>query len=477
MGTCGMLALIGLAISGPVHAQSATGTDAKITALEKQLAAMQQELHSLQKQAAAKPKPAAERASVPIKAAAAGPGIVVKMPNNRPTFCTSDNLNCLAITSRLHFDVANHDYRPNSAATLPQQAQNGVNARRARLGVLGTYDGAWDYGLIFDLGGSQDNIGVINTASLTYKGIKGLYIEGGYMDMPYTLDEQVGANNITFLERASPQVVAANIAGGIRSGFGARSNGDWWWLGSYVTGPNAPAGGFDHRLRSPLGMFARGVVTPVNNQYGSLMLGADIQYLFDTGQTAGSPVNSHNLTLSDRIEVRVDPGTNALLNTGVLANVDNVRVLSGEAAAQVGSFYAQGEYFDFNLQRTTGLPDLHFWGGYAQASYVLTGEQRRYNPVTASHGPIKPNNPVSWGSNSWGAWEVAARYSQVRLNDLNVFGGELRNTTVGVNWYVDSNIRFMFDWIHGNVAKSNATGTTNLGAHYDVFAMRTQIAF
>ena len=62
------------------------------------------------------------------------------------------------------------------------------------------------------------------------------------------------------------------------------------------------------------------------------------------------------------------------------------------------------------------------------------------------------------------------------LNDLNIFGGELRNTTVGINWYVNSNVRFMFNWVHGSVAKNNAAGG-DLGAHYDTYGMRTQIAF
>jgi len=37
-------------------------------------------------------------------------------------------------------------------------------------------------------------------------------------------------------------------------------------------------------------------------------------------------------------------------------------VFSGEAAAQVGSFFAQAEYFDYRIKRLAGLPDLHFNG-------------------------------------------------------------------------------------------------------------------
>jgi phosphate-selective porin OprO and OprP len=351
---------------GAAHAQSANEGDAEIAALKRQLLLIEQKLDRLQKQTAANTAAAAKanaradanastNPAIPNKASAVPSGAIVKMPNNRPAICTDDNLNCIAITSRLHFDAGGYNYRPNSTATTPQQAQNGVKARRARIGVLGTFMGDWDYGLIFDLGGSQDNTARINNAFVTYTGIKGLYIEGGYIKVPYTLDEATSSNDITFMERASSAVIATKIASGNnRSAFGARANGDWWWLGSYITGQTS---GFPHSTRPPVGATARGVVVPVNNQYGSLLLGADAEFLFDTGTSSGAALNSNNLTtLNDRIEVRIDPGTNALLNTGTLANVNSVRVLSGEAAGGIGSFYAQGEYFDYSVRVSRACP-------------------------------------------------------------------------------------------------------------------------
>lgn len=479
--------LLGLLAGTQAHAQGA-GADAEIALLKQQLRLMEQKLDRLQKQTTANTTAAANanakadvkinanitnaNAAAAMKAPPTVAGAIVKMPNNRPTICSADNLNCIAITSRLHFDAGGYDYNPNTALTAPQTAQNGINARRARLGVLGTFAGDWDYALIAEFGGTQDNTVQLENAYLTYKGIKGLYIEGGYMDVPYTLDEATGSNNGMFLERASSQVIAVNLAAGdFRSAFGARAQGDWWWVGSYVTGPTS---GANHSNRPQYGATARGVVVPVNNQNGSLLLGADAEFLFDTGGAAGTNVLS---TLNDRIEVRIDPGTNALLSvTGGLANVKSAQVFSGEAAAQVGSFYAQGEYFDYRINRLNGLPDLHFSGGYAQASYVVTGEARKYNPVIGAYGGIVPKNPASYQGGGWGAWEIAARYSQMTLNDLNILGGELKNTTVGVNWYVNANVRFMFDWIHGSVAKRNAANA-DIGASYDAFAMRTQVAF
>jgi phosphate-selective porin OprO/OprP len=484
-GAAAAAGVLGVLATLPARAESA-GADAEIALLKQQLRLMEQKLDRLQKQTAANTTAAANasaKADAKVSVANAnaaytkGPlikpsGAYVKMPGNRPTFCTDDNLNCVAITGRLHLDAGGYDYRPNSALTNPQQAQNGVLARRARLGLIGTVFGDWDYSLIYDFGGTPDSASFIENAFVTYKGIKNLYIDGGYLDVPYTLDEATSSNNITFIERASSQVIATNIASGDnRAAVGFHANGDRWWVGSYFTGPSSTV---SHTLRPQTGATARGVVVPVNNETGSLILGADAQFLFDTGGAAGT----HTLaSFSDRIESRIDPGTNALLNANAfLTNVKGVQVFSGEAAGQIGSFYAQGEYFDYRVNRLIGLPDLHFSGGYAQASYVLTGESRKYNPVTGSYGGVVPKNMADWKNGGWGAWEVAARYSQMTLNDRDVFGGELKSTTVALNWYVNPNIRFMFDWVHGQVDKSTALNA-DIGAHYDVYSMRTQVAW
>ena len=77
------------------------------------------------------------------------------MPNNRPTICTADDQNCIAITSRVHFDVGGYDYRPNTAATVPQRLDDGANVRRARIGVIGKFMSDWNYALIYDFGGAS----------------------------------------------------------------------------------------------------------------------------------------------------------------------------------------------------------------------------------------------------------------------------------------------------------------------------------
>lgn len=126
---------------------------------------------------------------------------------------------------------------------------------------------------------------------------------------------------------------------------------------------------------------------------------------------------------------------------------------------------------------------MKFDGGYAEVGYVLTGESRKYNPATASYGGVKPAHPFSFTAGGWGAWELAARVSTIDLNDElamanGVAGGRQTVYAAGLNWYINGNVRLMFDYLHGDISKQvSATNFGDAGANFDAFAMRTQIAF
>src|SRR6267154_2234308 len=228
------ISLIGALTTSQAHAQSA---DAEIAALKQQLRLMEQKLDKLQKQTAANTAAAASanakadtkvsvanaNAAYPVKGPVAPSDVVVKMPGNRPTICTADDRNCIAITSRMHFDGGGYDYHPNTPATVPQRLDNGVNVRRARIGVIGKFMDDWNYALIYDFGGTSDGfastasaggvpvgflpggaVSGIENAYLSYTGFKPfggkLAIEGGVMDLPYTLDEATSSNDLLFME-------------------------------------------------------------------------------------------------------------------------------------------------------------------------------------------------------------------------------------------------------------------------------------
>jgi phosphate-selective porin OprO and OprP len=515
------IGLIGALTTSQARAQSA---DAEIAALKQQLRLMEQKLDKLQKQTAANTAAAASanakanakvsvasaNAAYPVKGPVAPSDAVVKMPGNRPTICTADDQNCIAITSRVHFDAGGYNYRPNTLATVPQRLDDGVNVRRARIGVLGKFLEDWNYALIYDFGGASDGfastasvggaavgflpggaLSGIENAYLSYTGLKPfggkLAVEGGIMDLPYTLDEASSSNDIPFMERAASGITATNIAAGdFRSTAGARWYTDTFWAGAYATGPATGAIHSASSINPPgtteqLGAFTRVAGQIVSGKDYSLHIGGDAEWLIHPPHNLIA--NTQTLTLSDRPELRIDPTT--LVSTGAIAGVSGAQVYSAEAAGTYGPLFFQGEYFWYNIDRNAfaPLPSLRFQGGYAEAAYVLTGETRLYNPAAASYGGIIPANPFSLTGGGWGAWEIAGRYSTIDLNDrvgsaIGVAGGRQTIYTLALNWYANRNVRLMFDYLHGDVAKQvSPTNFGDAGAKFNAFAMRTQVAF
>ncbi len=439
--TAAVISLIGALITSRAEAQSASGPDAEIALLKQQLRLMEQKLDKLQKQTAANTAAAANanakvdarakadvktvnlasaNAAYPVKGPVATSGVVVTMPNNRPTICTADEQNCIAITSRIHWDVGGYDYHPNSGATSPQKLDNGENLRRARIGVLGKFFGDWNYALIYDFGGSSDGFGGtgsigaapgvggtavgflpgggvsgVENAYLSYTGLKPfggkLAIEGGIMDLPYTLDEASSSNDIPFMERASSGVIAQNIAAGdFRSTAGARWYDDRFWAGAYVTGP---ATGAIHSASSlnpngtteQVGAIARAAGQLVSGNDYSFHLGGEGEWLIRAPRN--EITGAQTLTLSDRPELRIDP--TSLISTGALAGVSGAQVYSGEVAGTYGPLFFQGEYFWYNVDRGNNpipLPSVKFDGGYARGR--LRADRR--NP------PIQSGRRVVW---------------------------------------------------------------------------------
>jgi phosphate-selective porin OprO/OprP len=114
---------------------------------------------------------------------------------------------------------------------------------------------------------------------------------------------------------------------------------------------------------------------------------------------------------------------------------------------------------------------------------VLTGESHAYNPASAAYGGIKPANPFSLWGGGWGALEIAGRVSVMDLNDQlatanGIAGGRQTIYTAGLNWYPTSNIRFMLNYLHGDISEQKSPiSTVNTGSSFDAVAMRTQVAF
>jgi phosphate-selective porin OprO and OprP len=513
---CGVA--FGVAASGPVRAQTQAPVSTQIEQLQQQMLQMQQQhqqqmqqmqqqLQALQNQvnAAQTPPPAAAAATASVAAAPH----VTQSQANRFGLESADGQYSIGLTGRLQLDVGDYaDYNPGSKFASTQDLNSGVNARRARrarLGVVGKFAGDWNYTFIYDLGGSSDGLppaagapsSGINNAYVSYVGLnKGplpLAFDIGYLDTPFTLDEATSSNDIMFLERASIQSVATSIAAGdARSAAGVRSNSDRYWAGIYLTGP---ASGAAHGIGEQTGAFGRFTYQLLQTPDYSLHFGVDAEGLAKPPDVGGI----RTITLSDRPELRVDP--TAILSTGALGTatnpVDSAAVYGFEVAGGYRNLFAQGEYYHIDVDRQ-GLPTNNFDGAYIEGSWTVTGEHRTYLPATGAYSAIVPAHPFSLSSGYWGALELAARYSEVDLNDnfesgvapgtSNAVGGGRQTVySLGLNWYPNANMRFMLDYLHGTIDKGfsaaaggGIAGTplgAEVGGNFDAIALRTQVAF
>ena len=511
--------------------------EGELQRLKGELGATRQQLRQSQRdarQARVQAQQATEAASVVQARAAVAPPPpsgpppapgpkVVQTAGNRFGIESADGRNSIYLTGRLHLDVGDYfHYDPDTKFAAVQNLHGGVNARRARLGVTGKFAGDWNYTLIYDFGGSSDGFPGANgptgaaplpgaptsgteAAYVTYNGLnKGplpLAFDLGYMDTPFTLDEATSSNDIMFMERASIQTVASNIfANDFRSALGVRSNNDRYWAGAYLTGP---VSGAPHHTGEQVGAFGRATYQVLAAPEASLHLGADVGALLKPPTTTvGGFANVPALTLSDRPELRVDP--TAILSTGLLGTVTNpitdAEVYGVEGAAAWRNLFVQGEYYHIDVGRRA-LQSNGFDGGYVEASWTISGERRKYLPAAGAYAGIVPDHPFEpWMENyGTGAWELAFRYSTIDLNSnfkpgvvpaatSNAVGGGKQTVYgVGVNWYLNANMRLMFDFMHGDINKRFSTaagggiaGTplgASVGGSFDALAMRTQFAF
>jgi phosphate-selective porin OprO and OprP len=434
---------------------------------------------------------------------------------------------------------------------------DGIDLRRARIGVVGTFMSDWHYAFVYDFGNTADSndlnnalanansstspttsntfLSGVENAFITYNGFYShgqqfpVAFDFGIMDVPWTLEEATSSNDTMFLERSSAQVVATAFGGGdFRSALGARSNNDRYWLGAFLTGPNSGALHTEGAscntgtvavtpgtpcvtsaqmtgLGPQLSFMARGAYQLVQQQNATFHIGFNYADLF--APRAGD--NLAAIQLTDRPELRIDPTT--FLNTGNIP-ASGGQVYGAEVAASYNNFFAQGEYYHYVIQSRAGVPalpgnlqggvpgpTLNFDGGYLQASYSIGGT-RHYDPTRGAYTGVIPEVPMTPGSPSWGALELAARFTIIDLNSPylttatlgpaysapGVFsggtttygGGKETSYGVGLNWYPNNNMKFMLDYEHLVINNPQFfNGANYRGASIDWIAARSQIVF
>ncbi len=415
----------------------------------------------------------------------------LSFPSGRPTFTSSDGRYSLAVGLQLHYDVGGlfQGSRQPDSRLVPRLNTLGENLRRGRVAFVFKYED-FQVNLTPDFGNSPDGVVRLYEANINYTPVKPLTLTFGYFKPWLTLQDSMSSNDFLFLERPSIVEASRNIvAGDGRSSVGARWVGDRYFVASYLTG--APYGSQSTLPAQPsqTGATLRVAGRPVATSDWDLHAGFSASDAFRIQRNSAG----QTLTVSERPEERID--NNTLVSTGAL-NARSAYTYGPEIALRWRNFLLQGEYITIGVDRTNGgatvrTPGLNFSGGYAEASWVITGEPRRYVNSAAAFGSPHPARPFTYRDGrfgGFGAFEAVARYSNINLNDRvtrgrsaastgGVYGGNQDIYAVGVNWYPNDQFRFMLDYDIINVDRLNAAGTTQVGQRVQAVLLRAQAAF
>ena len=356
------------------------------------------------------------------------------------------------------------------------------------------------YRFVEEFGGSgTEGPTRINDAWISYTGFAPFTIQMGAFSPPANMDDGTSVEDSLFIERATPAELSRSLAGADgRMGLGVRGSGTRWMSALTLTGGTAGDNeGYDEQL----GMVGRlGMLAMTSDDY-NVHLGLSGTYVFRASDQGDAGIGGpYTIRFRDRPELRVD--STRLIDTGPIA-ASGAYAAGVEFGANWRNLYLQGENFWYGIgRRNSTLDDPQFGGYYVQGSWILTGETRRYNMASGAFQAPRPLVPFS-ANGGPGAWEIAWRYSSTDLNDSegadgtaatagSVRGGEQNILSVGLNWYINSNLRLLLDWSHVDVDRLNPATATSLpfgpapltppvgvqiGQILDIYALRTQFAF
>jgi phosphate-selective porin OprO/OprP len=479
------------------------------------------------------------------------------LDNGRLQFISVDGRFSAALRTLIQFD-SGYYMQEHSANLLPAAYGNnfssGSNFRRVYLNLQGRVFGDWSYNANFDFGGSggTETPGHIQSVYLEYDGAAPWAFRIGAYPPPSSVEDSTSAGDTIFLERNSPSDLQRNIAGGdgrdavsllyaTPTVYGALSfTGDKIQTGAKaLAAAGASAAPTFDEQQAVLGRLSW---LPISQDHAHWLIGVDGTYVIKLpGLVANGLPNLSNtpgtsalnaFTFSDPPELAFDSNGYTLANSGGL-NANHISQWGVETAGDWKSLYGQAGYYGFEVDRsqlayatTTGTQIVqpsadHFSGWYVQGTWLLTGEERLYNPGTGAFTPPIVDHPLNFRNGDWGAFELAARYSDLDLNDHvndaanvvianasgapagthtydfynTVRGGDQRIVTLGLNWYPNTVVKLALNYeliqnskLQSGSSPNALTGVTtatigaalpptlNGGQNLSAIAIRAQLA-
>jgi len=336
----------------------------------------------------------------------------------------------------------------------------GAQLRRALISARGDCILVFPVSYLIQLGYIPNEF-YINQAFLLFENINYLgNLQFGVFTPPMGLQLITSSRDISLMEPAAPlQAIGPGNEAGIQIGRPVFKQRATWALGIFGEGPaNSEYGNASQNYGNAIGRLTwlaldhRNPDHPAANRYLHVGVSANYQY-------------SGNSTVryQSRPESYIAP---YVIDTGDI-DASGATTVAVEAAWVNGPWSVQGELIHSSVHVNDGS-HLDFGGFYAEASWYLTGESRRYDPVAGDFMRLVPRHDFTFGEGGgWGALELACRFSHTDLTDGSVQGGRLDLLMTGVNWYLNPHVKWMFNYGMGRVSGGQADG--------DLFIFQTRV--
>jgi phosphate-selective porin OprO/OprP len=358
---------------------------------------------------------------------------------------TTDGEFSLGLGGRMLADVAVYEEDRNALG-------NGSELRDLRLDLEGRLYADFIYEISVDFADGEADV---KDAWFAYDAIYPWEMIIGHFKEPFSLEEMTSKRYLTFMERALPNAFAP----GRSMGMGAHWSGEQLTFAAGLFGDDYNDD-TDAEGDEGWGITSRLTYAPLAEDRSALHLGIATRYR----------------KLDDERKVRIDSRPEShltdirYLDTGKLEQRHSTMLLGLEGAWVSGPFSLQGEWMQSKIEANEGV-DLTFSGWYLQASWFLTGESRRYKQRKGKFGRIHPLS-------DYGAVELAARFSSLDLNNEEVEGGSSDNITLGMNWYINQQIRLMANMILvDNDRYADADGDVEGEDQPSILQLRAQVDF
>lgn len=396
-------------------------------------------------------------------------------------FESADKNFSLFVGGRFQFDVVNYlastGMRENIPGNVP--LEDGVSFRRVRLDMGGTlYKNIEYYAQVDFFNGFVTSIAENRLSNVTVP--TDMWVQ--FSDLPwvgnirvgnqkplYSFEHLTSSRFLNFLERSLGfDAFAENFNNGFAPGITFRRT----FFNRLAT---AGIGVFKN-TRGAFGWNVGRNETEVSGRVTGLpVFYEDGKYLVHVGVGAADrDLDDDQVRMRARLDARNSPSAFGPLiaDTGLFFGTRQ-QVLIPELAVVAGPWTFQSEYYASWVQRAftvgpTGRPaesqgTIYMQSVYGEVLYFLTGEHREYDRNNGVFTRVVPKRPLAWsrcGFTGCGAWQVAARYSYLDLNDKAISGGRIHDMTLGLNWFLNPNMKVQWNYFlaHRNVVDPAGDG-------------------